>query len=45
MKTKRKNTARERRRDKRIVDVGLGRKATSDAVLEESAEDAIDWLE
>jgi hypothetical protein len=45
MTGKQKNRARERRRDRRILDAGLGKKATSDILLEEAAEDAVDWLE
>lgn len=41
----RKDKARERRRDKRIIDAGLGRKKTSDVLLEEATEEAFDWLE
>jgi hypothetical protein len=35
--------AHERRTDKRIVDAGLGRKKISDLLIEEAAEDALDW--
>ena len=45
MTAKHKDRTRERRRDRRIVDAGLGKKATSDVFLEEAADDAFDWLE
>jgi hypothetical protein len=42
---RKKDTARERRSEKRAIDVGIGRKKLSDAVIEEATEDAFDWLE
>lgn len=37
--------ARERRTDKRVIDVGIGRKRAKDAIGEEIVEEAFDWLE
>lgn len=40
-----KNRERKRRSDKRITDVGLGKKKGKDAVIEEAIEETFDWLE
>lgn len=45
MDGKRKGKARERRSDKRVLDAARGRKKTSDILLEEATEEALDWLE
>ena len=46
MTTNRKrDPARVRRSDKRAVDVAVGRKKMSDAMIEEATEEAFDWLE
>lgn len=42
---KKRDRTRERRSDKRIADVGVGRKKMSDALIEEATEEAFDWLE
>lgn len=36
---------RNRRRNKRIVDSGIGNKSTKDAITEELIEEGFDWLE
>ena len=46
MTTNRKRApARERRSEKRAIDVGVGKKKMSDAMIEEAIEEAFDWLE
>ncbi|MFD0858042.1 hypothetical protein [Roseovarius aquimarinus] len=45
MTNNKRDLARERRSDKRAIDVGVGKKKFSDAMIKEATEEAFDWLE
>ena len=45
MNKRTRDKARERRTEKRITDVAIGRKKASDAFIEEAVDEAVDWVE
>lgn len=45
MKSKKRHSARERRSVRRAIDYGVGRKKLSEVSLDETVEEAFDWLE